>query len=83
MALSSGAAGRVPRREEAGMADAMIEAGSLAPELSPRQSSRSLAASLLVWGAAPGTACGWGVTSPCRVAQVCVNSAPKNIIRAE
>ncbi len=27
MALSSGAAGRVPRREEAGMADAMIEAG--------------------------------------------------------
>jgi hypothetical protein len=44
---------------------------------------RSVAASLLVWGAAPGMACGWGVTSPSRVAQACVNSAPKNMIRAE
>src|SRR5919197_6351378 len=44
---------------------------------------RSLAASLLVWGAAPETACGWGVTPPCRVAQACVNSAPKNRIKAE
>lgn len=38
-----------------------------------------VAASLLVWGAAPETACGWGVTPPCRVAQACVNSAPKNM----
>src|SRR2546428_12027273 len=29
---------------------------------------RSAATSLLVWGAAPEMACGWGVTSPCRVA---------------
>jgi hypothetical protein len=44
---------------------------------------RSAAASPLVWGAAPDTACGWGVTAPWRVAQACVNSAPKNTIRAE
>ena len=43
----------------------------------------SAATSLLVWGAAPGTACGWGDTGPWRVAQACVNSAPKNTIRAE
>ena len=43
----------------------------------------SVAASLLVWGAVPEMACGSGVTSPCRVAQTCVNSAPKNMIRAE
>jgi hypothetical protein len=44
---------------------------------------RSAAASPLVWGAAPDTACGWGATAPWRVAQACVNSAPKNTIRAE
>ena len=44
---------------------------------------RSAAASPLVWGAAPATACGWGGTPPWRVAQACVNSAPKNTIRAE
>ena len=43
----------------------------------------SAAASPLVWGAAPETACGWGATAPWRVAQACVNSAPKNTIRAE
>jgi hypothetical protein len=35
---------------------------------------RSGAASLLVWGAAPDTACGWGGTPPCRVAVVPVNT---------
>ena len=44
---------------------------------------RSVAASLLVWGAAPEMACGWGATPPWRVAQACVNSAPKNMMRAE
>jgi hypothetical protein len=44
---------------------------------------RSAAASPLVWGAAPDTACGWGGTAPWRVAQACVNSAPKNMIKAE
>jgi hypothetical protein len=44
---------------------------------------RSVAASLLVWDAAPETACGWGATLPWRVAQACVNSAPKNMIKAE
>ena len=43
---------------------------------------RSVAASLLVWGAAPETACGWGARRH-GVAQACVNSAPKNMIRAE
>jgi hypothetical protein len=43
----------------------------------------SAAASPLVWGAAPDTACGWGATAPWRVVQACVNSAPKNTIRAE
>jgi hypothetical protein len=36
-----------------------------------------------VWGAAPATACGWGATPPCWMAQAGVNSAPKNTIRAE
>ena len=44
---------------------------------------RSVAASLFVWGAAPDTAWDWGGTPPWRVAQACVNSAPKNMIRAE
>jgi O-methyltransferase domain len=44
---------------------------------------RSAATAPLVWGAAPETACGLGVTALWRVAQACVNSAPKKKIRAE
>ena len=44
---------------------------------------RSAAALPLVWGAAPERACSWGATAPWRVAQACVNSAPKNTIRVE
>ena len=71
-ACPSGAAGRRPVRLPAGSHRTVQDRGG-----------RSVAASLLVWGAAPAMACGWGVTSPCRVAQACVNSAPKNRIRAE
>ena len=43
----------------------------------------SEAAALLVCGATPGMACGWGTTAWWRVPQACVYSAPKKKISAE
>ena len=58
----------VPGSAAAQLKQRSLRGGGMDPQRSPRTvhacGGRSVAASLLVWGAAPETACGWGVTPP-------------------